>query len=478
MYCLILEITTLNLKELLDAYLRCQCPKLITENAKRGVSAFIEVLLRISLALVSLLGAVEEGIAVIKPYGDYGSLIWQWFVQERLVCNHLLGYRIFSALVEIEKNRPHRLQFFMWSHWTINPSVLVQLGLMGKPGGRNCTCFILLQMSTLPTKPEWIPRCQQFFGFIFCEDDSVADVKIPFLASLANQFEGEFITLFTCSNLVLQFVDEHLAQHLPENGWTSLSHRECRKLMTRQRIADKEAEATGGDYLEWLIMRLSLVSAYFALPFRGYQRNWISAFFRQSDHFELSSLPSSIGVLKYLAGTSLPSHAAIILSMQIRSSFCYFRRRGHPQGFVQNCGTSELFQLADRHPLVEGKLAHEVDFQYLSTEGSPRGPKSDKLIGFSITWLNRKLIVTPGMKAISFKSNYGFPTDNSTRICVRQVTAHKLCLNRLILCCINEGGTLCFPAGIKWKTMFFCCKIFKKQTLWIIPTDLWSGLLS
>lgn len=34
-----------------------------------------------------------------------------------------------------------------------------------------------------------------------------------------------------------------------------------------------------------------------------------------SDHFELSSLPSSNGVLKYLAGNPLPSHAAIICGL-------------------------------------------------------------------------------------------------------------------------------------------------------------------
>jgi len=34
-----------------------------------------------------------------------------------------------------------------------------------------------------------------------------------------------------------------------------------------------------------------------------------------SDHFELSSLPSSNGVLKYLAVTALPSHAAVICGL-------------------------------------------------------------------------------------------------------------------------------------------------------------------
>jgi hypothetical protein len=34
-----------------------------------------------------------------------------------------------------------------------------------------------------------------------------------------------------------------------------------------------------------------------------------------SDHFELSSLPGSNGVLKYLSGSPLPSHAAIICGL-------------------------------------------------------------------------------------------------------------------------------------------------------------------
>ena len=34
-----------------------------------------------------------------------------------------------------------------------------------------------------------------------------------------------------------------------------------------------------------------------------------------SDHFELSSLPTSNGVLKYVAETPLPSHAAIICGL-------------------------------------------------------------------------------------------------------------------------------------------------------------------
>ena len=43
-----------------------------------------------------------------------------------------------------------------------------------------------------------------------------------------------------------------------------------------------------------------------------------------SDHFELSSLPGSSGVLKYLAGTCLPSHAAIICGLVKNQVFVSF----------------------------------------------------------------------------------------------------------------------------------------------------------
>lgn len=43
-----------------------------------------------------------------------------------------------------------------------------------------------------------------------------------------------------------------------------------------------------------------------------------------SDHFELSSLPCSNGVLKYLSGTPLPSHAAVICGLVKNQVFIHF----------------------------------------------------------------------------------------------------------------------------------------------------------
>lgn len=49
-----------------------------------------------------------------------------------------------------------------------------------------------------------------------------------------------------------------------------------------------------------------------------------------SDHFELSSLPSSNGVLKYIGGTVLPSHAAIICGLvKNKVSFPIFIQKIH-----------------------------------------------------------------------------------------------------------------------------------------------------
>ena len=43
------------------------------------------------------------------------------------------------------------------------------------------------------------------------------------------------------------------------------------------------------------------------------------------------------------------------------------------------------------------------------------------------------------------KSNYGFPTDSSTEFVYAD--SSLALFNKVVLCCIQEGGTLCFPAG-------------------------------
>lgn len=57
-----------------------------------------------------------------------------------------------------------------------------------------------------------------------------------------------------------------------------------------------------------------------------------------SDHFELSSLPSSNGVLKYIGGTVLPPHAAIICGLVKNKVFSLFSIRS------ENPKLSQLYQ--------------------------------------------------------------------------------------------------------------------------------------
>lgn len=52
-----------------------------------------------------------------------------------------------------------------------------------------------------------------------------------------------------------------------------------------------------------------------------------------SDQFELSSLPSSNGVLKYLAGNSLPPHAAIICGL-LKNQVIYVHMISTSSSFV------------------------------------------------------------------------------------------------------------------------------------------------
>lgn len=78
--------------------------------------------------------------------------------------------------------------------------------------------------------------------------------------------------------------------------------------------------------------------------------------------------------------------------------------------------------------------------------------------------------VTPSIKKF-IKSNYGFPADNSTEFVYTDFT--QSLFNRLILCCIQEGGTFCFPAGSNGN--YVSAAKFLKANIVSIPTDSASG---
>ncbi|KAA3489480.1 methionine S-methyltransferase-like [Gossypium australe] len=195
--------------------------KLITENASEeflhalsnycALQGFVED--QFGLGLIAR--AVEEGIAVIKPTGimifNMGGRPGQG------VCKRLFerrGFRVtrlwqtkvlqasksfkagdtdISALVEIEKNSPHRFEFFMGLSGD-EPICARTAWAYGKAGGR--ISHGLSVYSCQLRQPNQVKVIFEFLksGFqeisssldLSFEDDLVADEKIPFLAYLAS----------------------------------------------------------------------------------------------------------------------------------------------------------------------------------------------------------------------------------------------------------------------------------------------------
>ncbi|KAJ1385725.1 Pyridoxal phosphate-dependent transferase, major domain [Sesbania bispinosa] len=69
------------------------------------------------------------------------------------------------------------------------------------------------------------------------------------------------------------------------------------------------------------------------------------------------------------------------------------------------------------------------------------------------------------------KSNYGFSTDSSTEFIYAENS--KALFNKLVLCCIKEGGTLCFPAGSNGN--YVSSARFLKADIVTVPTDVSVG---
>ena len=65
------------------------------------------------------------------------------------------------------------------------------------------------------------------------------------------------------------------------------------------------------------------------------------------------------------------------------------------------------------------------------------------------------------------KSNYGFPTNSNTEFIYADCPLPLF--NKLVLCCIQEGGTLCFPAGSNGN--YVSAAKFLKANISTIPTN-------
>ncbi|XP_023536772.1 methionine S-methyltransferase-like isoform X1 [Cucurbita pepo subsp. pepo] len=587
--------------------------KMITENASEeflhslsnycALQGFVED--QFGLGLIAR--AVEEGISVIK---STGIMIFNMGGRPgQAVCKRLFerrGFRItklwqtkilqaadtdISALVEIEKNSPHRFEFFMGLSGD-QPICARTAWAYGKAGGR--ISHALSVYSCQLRQPNQVKTIFDFLktGFqeisgsldLSFQDDSVADEKISFLAYLASTFKENayfpyeppagslrFRSLIAgfmkkyhhiplnSGNVVvfpsravaienalrlfsprLAIVDEHLTRHLPRQWLTSLNIETGIDRATDDVRTVIEAPSQSDLMIE-LIKKLkpqvvvtgmahfeAVTSSAFVQLLDVTREIGSRLFIDISDHFELSSLPSSNGVLKYLAANSLPSHAAILCGLVKNQVYMDLE-----VAFVISEEEPILKALSKTVELLEGNTApisqyyygclfHELLSFQLPDRHLPAQRKCDKsasstdIIGFSssaISVLNnaelsidqiensylihmdvdQSFLPTPfPVKAAIFesfsrqnmseseidittsikqfvKTTYGFPFGIDFTYADSSLTL----FNKMVLCCIQEGGTLCFPVGTNGSYVYSAK--FLKAKIVNIPTKSEEG---
>ncbi|KAI3977623.1 hypothetical protein MKX01_004156 [Papaver californicum] len=448
-----------------------------------------------------------------------------------------------SSLVEIEANSHHHFEFFMGLVGD-QPICARTAWAYGKAGGD--ISHALSVYSCQLRQPNQISSSLD----LSFNDDAVADEKIPFLAYLAcaleenslfqyeppagsTQFrnliagflkvyhhiplENDNVVVFPSRAVAIEnslrlfsprlsIVDEHLTRHLPKQWLTSLAIKggtDDKHPVDVITVIDAPRQS---DLLIELVKKLkpqvvitgmaqfeSVTSSAFGHLLDTTRDIGSRIFIDISDHFELSSLPGSIGVLKYLAGNTLPPHAAIVCGLifknQVYSDLevCFIISeektifKGRTALFSQyyyGCLFHELlaFHLADRHPPAQRdctKIKPEmIGFSSAATSAFSHAELSVcEMENLSLVHMDvdQSFLPIPApVKAAIFesfarqkmvesetdmkasiqefiKSKYGFPTDNSTEII--NADSPLALFNKLILCCIQGGGAICFPTG-------------------------------
>lgn len=248
-------------------------------------------------------------------------------------------------------------------------------------------------------------------------------------------------------------------------------------------------------------------------------------FLDMSDHFELCGLPGSNGVLKYLAGNVLPSHAAVICGLvknQVYSDLevafviseeeAIFKALSKTVEVLE--GTTALISQNYYGCLFHELLAFQLAERRTHKERDCEKAKSTAMIGFSrsaISVLNSaelsisetpnsdpihmdvdqsflpmpslvkaaifesfarqnmsesEIDVTPSIQQY-IKGNFGFPVDINAKFIYADCS--QSLFNKLVLCCILEGGTFCFPAGSNGN--YVSAARFLKANIVNIPTE-------
>lgn len=471
-----------------------------------------------------------------------------------------------SALVEIEQNSRHRFEFFMglvgdqpicartaWAYvqsgGRISHSLSVYSCQLRQPNQVKIIFDFL---------KNGFQEVSSSLDLSF-DDDSVADEKIPFLAYLASVLKENstfpyeppagsmrvrrliagfmksyhHIPLNTDNVIVfpsravavenalrlfsprLAIVDEHLTKHLPKQWLTSLAIKnivddgtaeDALTVIEAPRQSDLMIELIKKLRPQVVITGMAPFEAITSSAFEGllHVTGEIGSrlFLDISDHLELSSLPKANGVLKYLSGNTLPSHAAILCGLiknkvysDLEVAFVISEDEtiskalskivelleGHTALFSQfyyGCLFHELlaFQISDRRPPAQRECAAAKPTEILGFTNSAISTLNDAEL-----WINEPkdavvhmdvdqnfLPIPSAVKGSIFESfarqnmveseadvryglqqlvrtSYGFSSDS----CSEFIYEHSPLplFNKLVLCCVQEKGTLLFPSG-------------------------------
>ncbi|ESQ37768.1 hypothetical protein EUTSA_v10028379mg [Eutrema salsugineum] len=497
-----------------------------------------------------------------------------------------------SALVEIERSSPHRFEFFMGLSGD-QPICARTAWAYGKAGGRISHALSvyscqLRQPNQVKIIFDFLKNGFQEISSsldLSFEDEAVADEKIPFLAYLASVLKDSSYFPFEppagskrfCSliagfmrtyhripinqdNIVvfpsravaiesafrlfsprLAIVDEHLTRQLPRSWLTSLAVENTSKEESDDQITVIESPHQSDLMIE-LIKKLKpqvvvtgmaqfevITSSSFLHLLQVTKEIGCRLFLDISDHFELSSLPASNGVLKYLAENQLPSHAAIICGLVKNKVYSDLEvayvisevdgiskalsktvevLEGHTaiiSQYYYGCLFHELlaFQLADRHAPAEREsektksediiefsssavsvlkdaelsvteiddtsvIHMDVDQSFLPIPRSVKAAIFESFVRQNIS--EAEVDVNPSITQFVW-SNYGFPTKSSTGFVYAD--GSQALFNKLVICCAQEGGTLCLPAGTNGK--YVAAAKFLKAKVVNIPTESSDG---
>lgn len=553
----------------------------------RAVEEGISVIKPAGIMIFNMGGRPGQGVCrrLFERRGVRVTQIWQTKILQAADTD-------ISALVEIERSSPHRFEFFMGLSGD-QPICARTAWAYGKAGGRISHALSvyscqLRQPNQVKIIFDFLKNGFQEISSsldLSFEDEAVADEKIPFLAYLASVLKNSSYFPFEppagskrfCSliagfmrtyhripikqdNIVvfpsravaiesafrlfsprLAIVDEHLTRQLPRSWLTSLAIQDTSMEASDDQVTVIESPHQSDLMIE-LIKKLKpqvvvtglaqfevITSSSFLHLLDVTKEIGCRLFLDISDHFELSSLPASNGVLKYLAQNQLPSHAAIICGLvknkvysDLEVAFVISEvddiskalsktvevLEGHTaliSQYYYGCLFHELlaFQLADRHAPAEREsekakseeiigfsssavsvlkdselsvtesgdtsLIHmDVDQSFLPVPRSVKAAIFESFVRQNVS--EAEVDVNPSIKQF-VTSNYGFPTKISTGFVYAD--GSQALFNKLVVCCAQEGGTLCLPAGTNGK--YVAAAKFLKANVVNIPTESSDG---